>query len=59
MRSGRAKTEGSGKDAMNEGATCATAFMVKNIYTTVLYRNKRSDSADRLASRVKEKKREF
>lgn len=29
MRSGRAKTEGSGKDAMNEGATCATAFMVK------------------------------
>ena len=33
---------------MNEGANCVMAFMVKKIYTTALYKENRSESAERL-----------
>lgn len=63
MRGGWAKTKGSGKDTINEGTNGVMAFMVKNIYTTVLYKN-RSELADSVAGGtqqqgIKQKKREF
>lgn len=48
MRGGWAETKGSGKDMINEGASGVMAFMVKNISTTVLYKN-RSELADSVA----------
>lgn len=33
---------------MNDGANYVMAFMVKNIYTTALYKENRSESAERL-----------